>query len=74
MTVQPEGPYLLGGFCGGGLIAFEMAHQLRTQGQAVDLLVLIEPRAGPAPLRLIGSRLAGGFIRRTWQPATTQLR
>jgi pimeloyl-ACP methyl ester carboxylesterase len=61
--VQPEGPYLLGGFCGGGLIAFEIAQQLHTAGEKVDLLVLIEPRAGPAPLRLIAPRLAGGFIR-----------
>src|SRR5207253_1291887 len=26
--IQPRGPYLLGGFCNGGLIAFEMARQL----------------------------------------------
>jgi pimeloyl-ACP methyl ester carboxylesterase len=63
-TVQPEGPYLLEGFCGGGIIAFEMAQQLRDQGQEVDLLVLIEPRDGPAPHRLLFRRRFGGFIRR----------
>jgi hypothetical protein len=42
-TVQPEGPYLLGGFCGGCVIAFEIAQQLRNSGQEVALLVLIEP-------------------------------
>jgi amino acid adenylation domain-containing protein len=47
-AVQPEGPYLLGGFCIGGLLAYEMARQLRAQGQQVDLLVLIDPTA-PAP-------------------------
>src|SRR6266567_3409711 len=62
-AVQPEGPYLLGGFCGGGVIAFEIAQQLRAKGQVVDLLVLLEPGAGPAPLKLIGPRLAGSFIR-----------
>ena len=62
-TVQPEGPYLLGGFCGGGIIAFEMAQQLRDQGQEVDLLVLIEPRDGPAPHRLLFRRIWGGCIR-----------
>jgi hypothetical protein len=41
--IQPEGPYLLGGFCNGGLFAYEMARQLYAQGQAVDLLVLMEP-------------------------------
>lgn len=46
-VVQPEGPYLLGGFCGGGLIAFEMARQLDEAGQTVDLLVLMEPGVGP---------------------------
>jgi amino acid adenylation domain-containing protein len=46
-TVQPEGPYLLGGFCNGGLVAYEMARQLHAQGQRVDLLVLIEPAYPP---------------------------
>jgi len=42
-TVQPEGPYLLGGFCNGGLVAYEMARQLHAEGQTIDLLVLIDP-------------------------------
>src|SRR5579885_2360787 len=42
-AVQPEGPYLLGGWCNGGLIAYEMARQLHAEGQAVDLLVLMDP-------------------------------
>ena len=42
-AVQPEGPYLLGGYCNGGLVAYEMARQLHAQGQAVDLLVLMDP-------------------------------
>lgn len=42
-TVQPEGPYLLGGFCSGGLVAYEMARKLHAEGQTVDLLVLIDP-------------------------------
>ena len=45
--VQPEGPYLLGGFCNGGLMAYEMARQLRAQGQRLDLLVLIDPMKLP---------------------------
>jgi thioesterase domain-containing protein len=44
-AVQPEGPYLLGGFCNGALVAYEMARQLDTQGQMVDLLVLMDPMA-----------------------------
>lgn len=47
-TVQPEGPYLLGGYCLGGVVAFEMARQLQDRGQTVDLLVLIDaPRPDP---------------------------
>nr|WP_248277579.1 non-ribosomal peptide synthetase [Brasilonema sp. UFV-L1] len=40
--VQPNGPYLLGGFCYGGVLAFEMAQQLQRQGETVDLLVVID--------------------------------
>ena len=32
-TIQPRGPYLLGGACVGGVIAFEMARQLQSQGE-----------------------------------------
>ncbi|MGB3493619.1 MAG: amino acid adenylation domain-containing protein [Elainellaceae cyanobacterium] len=41
-TVQPEGPYLLGGVSAGGIIAFEMAQQLTRQGHDVPLLVLFD--------------------------------
>jgi thioesterase domain-containing protein len=50
-AIQPEGPYLLGGFCNGGLTAYEMARQLHAQGQKVDLLVLMD--SIPARLKLI---------------------
>jgi thioesterase domain-containing protein/acyl carrier protein len=42
-SIQPEGPYFLGGGGGGGTIAFEIAQQLKAQGQKTDLLVLIDP-------------------------------
>jgi amino acid adenylation domain-containing protein len=41
-TVQPEGPYYLGGACLGGIVAFEMAQQLRMQGQKAALLAMID--------------------------------
>jgi amino acid adenylation domain-containing protein len=50
-TIQPEGPYLLGGFCIGGVIAFEMAQQLVEKGQQVALLALFDAFA-PFPLSL----------------------
>ncbi len=40
--VQPEGPYLLGGYCIGGLVAYEMAQQLIALGQRIDLLLLVD--------------------------------
>ncbi|MDA8326191.1 MAG: AMP-binding protein [Nitrospiraceae bacterium] len=42
-TVQPKGPYSLGGYCFSGLVAFEMAQQLFRQGEEVSLLCLVEP-------------------------------
>ncbi|MTH77816.1 type I polyketide synthase [Paracoccus aestuariivivens] len=46
--IQPEGPYLIGGFSGGGLTAYEMARQLRASGQEVAMLVMLDT---PLPLR-----------------------
>ncbi|HZO75067.1 MAG TPA: AMP-binding protein, partial [Ktedonobacteraceae bacterium] len=42
-SIQPEGPYQIGGWCNGALLAYEMARQLREQGQTVNLLVLMDP-------------------------------
>jgi thioesterase domain-containing protein/acyl carrier protein len=38
---QPEGPYWLGGYCFGGVVAYEMARQLEAQGEKVAFLALI---------------------------------
>jgi thioesterase domain-containing protein len=43
-TVQPGGPYFLGGWSMGGVVAFEMAQQLHAQGQRVALLALLDGR------------------------------
>ena len=48
-AVQPAGPYLLGGECIGGIVALEMARQLRAQGEEVSLLCLLDT-APPALL------------------------
>ena len=42
-TVQSKGPYFLGGLCTGGMVAFEMAQQLKDEGDEVALLVLLDP-------------------------------
>ncbi|MCP2731662.1 thioesterase domain-containing protein, partial [Limnofasciculus baicalensis] len=41
-TIQPNGLYSLGGHCFGGTVAFEMAQQLISQGEQVDLLALFD--------------------------------
>ncbi len=41
-AVQPDGPYYIGGFSGGGLTALEMAVQLLAQEQEVGILVLLD--------------------------------
>jgi amino acid adenylation domain-containing protein len=51
-TVQPDGPYFLGGVSLGGMIGFEMARQLRSQGQDVSLLAMVDTW-GPGYPRLL---------------------
>jgi amino acid adenylation domain-containing protein len=40
-SVQPHGPYYLGGFCLGGMLALEAAQQLQREGEPVDLVFMI---------------------------------
>ncbi|MBE9165412.1 non-ribosomal peptide synthetase [Tychonema sp. LEGE 06208] len=44
-TVQPKGPYFLGGWSFGGLVAFEMAQQLLAAGDEVALLAVLDTLA-----------------------------
>jgi len=49
-AVQPHGPYFLGGFSGGGITAYEIAQQLRSQGEEIALLVFLDtPLPFPPP-------------------------
>jgi thioesterase domain-containing protein/acyl carrier protein len=47
---QPKGPYFLGGWCADGVLAFEMAQQLMSQGEKVALVALFDSPS-PASLR-----------------------
>jgi len=49
-TVRPHGPYVLGGGCAAGLVAFEMAQQLRTLREDVPLMMLFYVDYPPAGL------------------------
>jgi thioesterase domain-containing protein len=59
---QPHGPYILGGFCVGAVVAYEVARQLEASGEEVRGVLLIEPEIGDAVTRshLKVVRLASG--------------
>ncbi len=40
--VRPKGPYILSGYSYGGIVAFEMAQQLREAGEEVPLIILFD--------------------------------
>ncbi len=46
--VQPSGPYLLGGWSSGGIIAFAIAHLLERRGETVERVLMLDT---PAPLQ-----------------------
>jgi thioesterase domain-containing protein/acyl carrier protein len=41
-TVQPQGPYQIGGWSFGGLVAYEIAQQLQSQGHEVASVILLD--------------------------------
>ncbi|MDZ8187884.1 MAG: amino acid adenylation domain-containing protein [Nostoc sp. ChiSLP02] len=41
-TLQPDGPYFLGGYSFGGAVAFEMARQLSEQGEEIGILIILD--------------------------------
>lgn len=46
-SVQPRGPYLVGGWCFGGIVAYEIAQQLQRLGEKVELLVMFNAPSSP---------------------------
>lgn len=55
-SVEPHGPYLLGGYSGGGVAAFEMARRLTQSGERVDFLGFIDSFSPNLPRRSAWSR------------------
>ena len=41
-SVQPEGPYYLGGYCLGGTVAYEMAQRLLREGEDVAIVAMLD--------------------------------
>ena len=56
---QPVGPYYLGGYSFGGMVALEMAHRLKAAGHEVPLVVLLD--TFPGELKTTGT-LFGTFL------------
>lgn len=56
-SVQPHGPYLIGGFSGGGLVAYEMAQQLKAAGEETALVVLLDTPYPDVPVLSIQDRI-----------------
>lgn len=42
VATQPMGPYVVGGSCLGGILAYEMASQLQAAGREVSLVILLD--------------------------------
>jgi amino acid adenylation domain-containing protein len=65
-AVQPSGPYHLGGWSLGGLVALELARRLRGQGEEVALVALLDshvPAEGTEPPDADDAELLAGFAR-----------
>jgi len=45
LRVNPEGPYYLAGYSYGGVVAFEMAQQLKARGKQIGMLAIIDTYA-----------------------------
>lgn len=57
-TVQPHGPYLLAGYSGGGITAYEMARQLVEAGKEVAQVVMLDTPQPRQPPLSFGDRLS----------------
>jgi thioesterase domain-containing protein len=65
-SVQPEGPYFIGGPYSGGIVAYEMARQLKAAGEEVALLALIHSNLGSAGPPLVPPVRCWGPAFRRW--------
>ncbi|HUG25488.1 polyketide synthase [Piscinibacter sp.] len=62
-AVQPRGPYRLAGYSAGGVIALEMAQQLKSAGAVTDLLMLIDTLSPAASRRKVSTLRKFGLVR-----------
>ena len=55
--IQPKGPYLIGGFSGGGIVGFEMVRQLEAVGERTAALILLDTPIGEPTTLSYGDKL-----------------
>ena len=70
--MRPHGPYLLGGYSFGAVVAFEMAQQLRAEGEEVPLLFMLDP--SEERLEPPGKVKETGLFRLLWSRVQRHLR
>jgi thioesterase domain-containing protein len=68
VTVQPDGPYYLGGYSFGGRLAFEMARRLEAMGRRVAFLGLIDTYGPGYPAHLPPMRRIWSHLRAATHP------
>ena len=61
-SIQPQGPYYLGGYSVGGWIAYATAQELRCQGQPVGMLALIDTVTSPLLPWTLYARIKGPYF------------
>jgi amino acid adenylation domain-containing protein len=63
-AVRPHGPYIVGGFCLGGIVAYELAQQLVAKGESVEMLLLIDAEPEDKTLRALrrASEILGRWL------------
>ena len=77
MREDRPGPYMVGGYSGGGIVAMEMAHQLQEAGEVVKCVVLIDSiPAGLAYPETKAARVntAKNILRSGWKPMSPYLK
>jgi len=77
LKTQPHGPFRLGGYCNGGMVAFEVARLLNRAGHRVDLVALIDtPTLNVRPSARIAHRSMDKIMRLVgddWETSHPQL-
>jgi amino acid adenylation domain-containing protein len=73
-TIRPRGPYLIAGTCTGGVIAFEMAQQLMSMGERIELVIMETWHPSSYPAHKKKSYMVLWPVRFVWSRAVSYAR